>query len=303
MTRRVPDAGDVTPFPPAPSPSDGLHQRPPLRKLAEGRQAEVFAWDTGTVLRLLRSADGDGENERQRAAMSAARRCGVRTPAVYDTVTVAGRSGLLLERIEGPDLLTLLGRRPWQVLAVAQQCATLQARLHTVPAPAMLPALGQALRAQIAGSSLVPADAAAFALGLLDTLPDGDRLCHGDFHPGNVLRSARGPVVIDWPAATSGNPDADLARTALLLRLGEPPPGAPLTLRLLASLGRRVLLAATLHAYHQRRAVDRERLARWEVVQAVQRLTVAIGRERAALLRLIEQHRRGLRHSSDGRMQ
>src|SRR3546814_7594415 len=61
------------------------------------------------------------------------------------------------------------------------------------------------------------------ALPILDALPDGDRLCHGDYHPGNVIETAGGPVVIDWPAVTRGHPDADYARTLLLLRLGEPP--------------------------------------------------------------------------------
>lgn len=48
-----------------------------------------------------------------------------------------------------------------------------------------------------------------------------------DFHPDNVLLAARGPVIIDWPDATRGQPLADVARTSLLLRLGGLPPGWP----------------------------------------------------------------------------
>jgi len=38
----------------------------------------------------------------------------------------------------------------------------------------------------------------------LAALPDGNALCHGDLHPGNVLLTERGPVIIDCSAATRG---------------------------------------------------------------------------------------------------
>ena len=48
-------------------------------------------------------------------------------------------------------------------------------------------------------------------------IPDGDRLCHGDFHPLNVMLHRGRAVVIDWVDVTCGNPLADVARTAVLL--------------------------------------------------------------------------------------
>jgi aminoglycoside phosphotransferase (APT) family kinase protein len=57
-----------------------------------------------------------------------------------------------------------------------------------------------------------------FARQVLDGLPDGDRLCHGDYHPGNVLQAAGRIAVIDWGAATRGAPETDHARALLLLR-------------------------------------------------------------------------------------
>lgn len=50
------------------------------------------------------------------------------------------------------------------------------------------------------------------------TIPPAARLCHGDFHPGNVLLTDNGPIVIDWLDATIGNPACDVARTSLLIR-------------------------------------------------------------------------------------
>jgi aminoglycoside phosphotransferase (APT) family kinase protein len=54
-------------------------------------------------------------------------------------------------------------------------------------------------------------------LALLAEIDDGRRaLCHFDLHPGNVIVSAKGWVVIDWLTASSGPPAADFARTLVL---------------------------------------------------------------------------------------
>jgi aminoglycoside phosphotransferase (APT) family kinase protein len=58
-----------------------------------------------------------------------------------------------------------------------------------------------------------------FLLNGLEDMPDGDRLCHGDFHPMNVLGDASQPVVIDWPNACCGDPAGDLCRSFLILKL------------------------------------------------------------------------------------
>ena len=60
------------------------------------------------------------------------------------------------------------------------------------------------------------------------SLPDGDRLSHGDFHPANILMDGDEPVIIDWSNVTRGDPAADVARTLVILESGEPPPGTPL---------------------------------------------------------------------------
>jgi aminoglycoside phosphotransferase (APT) family kinase protein len=50
-------------------------------------------------------------------------------------------------------------------------------------------------------------------------MPEGDRLCHGDFHPMNVLGEAAQPYIIDWADAHRGDPAADVCRSYLLLTL------------------------------------------------------------------------------------
>src|SRR2546421_1390947 len=83
-----------------------------LKKIAEGREAEIFAWDEGYVLRLLREAGPLNRLELEAAAMQAARSAGVAVPAVREITTVLGRPGMIMERVDRIDMLTLIGRKP-----------------------------------------------------------------------------------------------------------------------------------------------------------------------------------------------
>lgn len=51
----------------------------------------------------------------------------------------------------------------------------------------------------------------------LDTLPDGDSICHLDFLPDNIMIFNDQYFVIDWMTGCVGNPLSDVARTALIL--------------------------------------------------------------------------------------
>jgi aminoglycoside phosphotransferase (APT) family kinase protein len=111
-----------------------------------------------------------------------------------EVVEVAG-GDIVMERVEGPTMLTALSQRPWRMPAYAKTLAGLLARLHELPPPAwLMPRLG-----------------------------DGDTFVHLDLHPDNVILTAHGPVVIDWTNAGRGNPDAEIADLWLIMANAEIP--------------------------------------------------------------------------------
>jgi aminoglycoside phosphotransferase (APT) family kinase protein len=261
---------------------------PELKKIAEGREAELFAWEAGTVLRLFRDARGAESIENERVAMEAVRAIVPLVPAVLGVTEVMGRPGIIMERVDGPDLLSVIAKKPWTVWRAGRIAGEVHAQLHGVVAPPSIPSLRERGQRNLPTSPLVPPHIAAWALREREAMPDGDRLLHGDFHPGNVLMSARGPVVIDWPNVTRGNADADVGRSLLILRLGEPPPGSPLVIRLGARVARSVLRTSYLRAYRRVREVDLAAVLHWETLRAADRLMDNIAAEREALLAIIE---------------
>jgi len=258
-----------------------------LDRIAQGRQVEIFAWDEGRVLRLLRAKGCPDLVAAEVAAMAAVAATGIATPEVYEVVSVEGRPGIVMERIDGPDLFKVLEKKVWKLRAIARETARLHASLTAVEAPLTLRSLHERVRGAAArADGLIPADILERGLALLETLPGGDRLCHGDFHPGNLLLHGDSPVVIDWPNVSRGDPVADFARTSLILRMGRVPPGTPVHLRALAVVVRRVF-ARTYEAEYRRRAHhDLSRFDDWLILQAMQRLTEDIPGERETLLRV-----------------
>lgn len=258
-----------------------------LQRIAQGREAEIFAWDEGRVLRLFRGTPSRESLEHEAAAMRAARAVVPCIPEVFAFEEVDGRPGMIMERIDGTDMITLLGSKPWLVWRSGTQLGQIHATLHEAVASPELPPLTARLLRVLDRADL-SADDTARIRAAIEAMPQGDRVCHGDFHPGNVIVSRRGPVVIDWPNATAGDPAADFARTDLLLKMGEPPPGTPSVVKYLQGFGRKLIRTAYRRAYLAARPTPRDVVDRWQTIRAFDRLYGdRIESERESLLEIL----------------
>jgi aminoglycoside phosphotransferase (APT) family kinase protein len=258
-----------------------------LERLGEGREAETFGWSEGQILRLMRDPSHAARLEREELALSAARRAGVPVPAVYGRRTVDGRPGMIMERVDGPDLLTVLGRQPWRLRFVARTLGATHARLHAFELDGGLPTVHDYIDARV-DDPLVPDQLRRPARERLVTLRPGENLCHWDFHPANLLQGKNGPVVIDWTFALRGDAAVDVARSRLILEVGAPPPGASLLVRRFDALARRAIAQLYLRAYRRHGPLDLELVARWEPLVALARLTAGIPQERARLMSICQ---------------
>ncbi len=239
--------------------------------LAVGRTAEIYRWAPGRVVKLyfdwFQPEDADLERRLARAVYAA----GLPVPATGEIVHIAGRVGLIYQRCEGASMDLDLAQHPLRLFAHARQLAELHAELHARPMRADLPPLRRRLAHKIRHANPLPGDLRAAALAALEALPDGDRLCHGDFHPGNILLSRPDPVIIDWIDAALGRPLADVARTSILA-LGS----AATQEKRYASLGVRLLHAVYLRHYFKIRPGGRDEYRRWLPIVAAGRLSEGI---------------------------
>jgi aminoglycoside phosphotransferase (APT) family kinase protein len=158
----------------------------PGRLVGSGRSAEVYDIGNGRVLRRHRdTADSQPEAD----IMVHLAKADFPVPAVYD----ASGPDLVMERLDGRDMLADLGRRPWLARQHGRLLADLHNRLHAIEAPP----------------------------GLRAAFEPGNKVLHLDLHPGNVMLTARGPVVIDWTSAGAGAAVADVAMAYVILASSE----------------------------------------------------------------------------------
>ena len=256
-----------------------------LEKLGEGREAEVFAWHDGRALRLFLPGK-ERDLTPDRLAVEAARAARIRTPLLGEAISYDGRAGVVIERVYGGDQYQLVGRQPWRLLNEARRTGRLHARVHETAAPGALRDVAGHVRERVARAG-APADLVALAQEALAELPAGDRLLHGDFHPGNVLVEAKRRVLIDWSNVAAGPPEADVARTLVMLRVGRPPEGTPPAIRAIARFARRALIAGYLRGYRGARPLDEALLRRWLAIRAVDRFADPVEDEEPRLRALI----------------
>jgi len=255
------------------------------KPIAVGRTAEVYAWGEQQVLKLYRDWCPPHWVDFEARIGRIVKDAGLPAPAVGDMVEINGRRGLVYERLEGVSMFRTLVARPWTVVRFGRLTAELHAAMHAIQAPSDLPDQRDRLKGAIERAPSLPDDLRRKALAVLDTCPDGDRLCHGDYHPDNVLMTPRGPIIIDWMTATRGDPLGDVARTVLLMTVGEPPTGT--LIRWLTRLMRGWMRSAYLKSYFQLRPEGRERLNRWLVVTFAARLSEDIQSERKQLMKFV----------------
>ena len=177
---------------------------------------------------------------------------------------------------------------PQKLIPYAHLLAELQADMHTRTV-AKLPLQRQQLQRKIQSASGLATEAKAAILTGLDRLQEDNTLCHGDFHPENILLTVEELVIIDWVDATQGSPLVDAAHTTLLLRVGELPPSASELGGKKSAEMRHLFYKAYLERYTQIQSISRETVARCELPVAAARLSEAIGSgEKAEFLKIIE---------------
>ena len=187
--------------------------------IGSGRSANIYAAGPGRVVRRHRSGSiPDAEPLVMREVGSH----GFPVPAVY---SVEG-GDMTMDRVDGVDLLTLLSKRPWEARAVGRMLAELHRQLASIPI----------------GSIDVPTK-----------VGEREAFVHGDLHPGNVLLTDNGPVVIDWEGAGVGSADADSATTWLLMATADAD-DVPRMIRPLVGLIRKTVLRAFLKGVSQPRS-------------------------------------------------
>ncbi len=262
-----------------------------------GATAEVYALDERRVLKLFRQdfpkALAESEYDKARTIQG----CGVPAPRAMEWVQFGERVGIVYERVQGRSMLYEM-LVPWKSRPCAERMAALQYAIN-LKKPVGLPSFKEGIRHDVQATSLLMPVEKEAILAVLDPLPDGDSLCHGDFHPDNIVLDHGRPVVLDWMNACAGSPAADAARTALILTTSELPEGIPGPLRRYVQVIRQSFNTAYLERYCAISGIRPAQIDAWKLPVTAARLVEKRSlRENELLLGLI---RSWIRNGDDRR--
>ena len=131
----------------------------------------------------------------------------------YEIILYGEKLAIVYDKLEGESLLDWLIKT-----GDIQGCATYMSKLHK-----------QILQNKIINvpeyKEFLKSDIEDKALKMLEKLPNGNTLCHGDFHPGNIFISDGQAVVLDFMNVCKGNSLYDIARTIFLIEYTPVPVG------------------------------------------------------------------------------
>jgi aminoglycoside phosphotransferase (APT) family kinase protein len=243
------------------------------------------------ILRLLGPHHDPARVLREGATQNALAGLGYPAPRVFLAIadpTPLGGAGLVMERLPGRRLLEA------GLFRISRVLVETQLRLHALDAEVLLRALDrEGLATSAAGAPAISGDmvtldghlgqlrdrivggalhglepAMAWLVEHRPPSPGRRVICHGDFHPQNILVSGRRVTgVIDWPNVVVADAAYDVAATKTILSLTPVKLAAvPAALRWLVRVLRPVMVARYLAAYRRRRPIDPGVLAYYEAL-------------------------------------
>jgi aminoglycoside phosphotransferase (APT) family kinase protein len=190
-----------------------------LKLIARGGQADIYELDQDKIIRVLRNKDEEDSLKTEMAIMKSLKEKGKAVPKVYEFLKIEGRPSIIMERLFGDSMLNKMQKKPFEFLKQAQNLAKLHMDVADSADGLGMISINDRAAYLIPKAEMLDSDLRGFVLDNLAELPKGKDICHGDFHPGNIMIGDNKAYFLDWMTACKGDPCADVARTGKLSRL------------------------------------------------------------------------------------
>lgn len=186
------------------------------RLIAEGGQSKIYDYDNNKILRVPKR-EMDYEQIKYEFKVYKFLEDKIQVPQVYEVIELDNKPCIIMEKINGIDFYSKIMKNPFLILMLPSILAELHTSLFTLTTSENFGTNHQKAQYCIEHADILSTEIKYKLLDLLKKLPDGSTLCHGDFHPGNIIKTNKKNYIIDWSSATIGSPLFDIAHTYLLL--------------------------------------------------------------------------------------
>ncbi|HEY5562290.1 MAG TPA: aminoglycoside phosphotransferase family protein [Clostridiaceae bacterium] len=261
------------------------------KKIGAGATAEVYEWGENEVIKFFYETMPIHiiDKEYNIASLIQDNTKDIfKSPKIFGKVSIENRTGIIYERFLGVSMINAMMAKPWLSKLYARKLAQLQFQVHSSH-PERLPSQKDSLKQSIELTDALSDKTKSSILGILEKLPEGDVLCHGDFHPDNILINSEGETIIDWMTGTMGNPAGDVARSLMILKSGVSPEKLSQLKKTIIKFGRNYFSKEYLKEYIKLSGIKQEEIKAWELpILAGRIFEVNSGEEKIYIIERIE---------------
>ncbi|PQD93619.1 aminoglycoside phosphotransferase [Pradoshia eiseniae] len=182
--------------------------------IARGNTAKIYLLDNKIIKvfnDFLPNTESINEENKQKYAYS----CGLPVPKIFDVTKINGKQAIIMEYIKGITLGDLYLENKERAEYYMNISVDMQLEIHSI-VPDTIESMDDKLHRQINTSPILNKRLKSYLLKELNSITFTNRLCHGDFHLFNLIKTENRMVVIDWVDSSSGDIRADVYRTYLL---------------------------------------------------------------------------------------
>ncbi|MDP5276531.1 aminoglycoside phosphotransferase family protein [Chengkuizengella axinellae] len=251
--------------------------------IGQGRQAEIYEYEENEVVKLFHKDTNQDDISFEYKMSKFVHTSGLEVPYVSRMIEVGDRKGIVFERLEGKTILETVSKQPLKFVTMAKQMANLHYSIHQVSS-LELPSQKERMEHTILNADLLSPPQKEKVIKYLYQLPDENVICHGDFHPDNVMITSIGAKTIDWPNVSRGHHLSDVTRTLLMLKYGILPEHSPTLIKLLDKVGKKQFYFLYLKTYLSLSGDSMNEIKKWEVPVAAARLADGVPDEEKQLI-------------------
>ncbi|MED0939515.1 aminoglycoside phosphotransferase family protein [Bacillus mobilis] len=184
--------------------------------IAKGNTAEIYLYDS-KVVKLFKEYLPDTESINEAKKQKYAYSCGLPVPNVFEVTKIQNRQAIIMEYVKGDSIGDLLLNNLNEADHYINICVNEQKKIHSICVNTdEIESMRERLERQIKSVYKLDEKQKENILNKLHSIMFEPRLCHGDFHPFNLILSNKSVNSIDWVDASSGDIRADVFRTYLL---------------------------------------------------------------------------------------
>ncbi|EOG8707427.1 TPA: aminoglycoside phosphotransferase family protein [Bacillus paranthracis] len=184
--------------------------------IAKGNTAEIYLYDN-KIMKLFKDYLPNTESMNEAKKQKYAYSCGLSVPNVFEVTKIQNRQAIIMEYVKGDSIGDLLLNNLNEAEYYINICVNEQKKIHAIRVnTGEMEAMEERLERQIKSVHKLDEKQKENILNKLHSIKFDSRLCHGDFHPFNLILSEKNVSIIDWVDACSGDIRADVFRTYLL---------------------------------------------------------------------------------------